>query len=42
MTMVDGKVLMKDRQLTTIDEHMISEEARKRSKEVWNRYQKMF
>ncbi len=42
MTMVDGKVLMKDRQLTTIDEHQISAEARKRSKEVWDRYQKMF
>ena len=42
MTMVDGKVLMKDRELTTIDEHKISAEARKRSKEVWDRYQKMF
>lgn len=42
MTMVDGKVLMKDRQLTTIDEHQISAEAKKRSKEVWDRYQKMF
>ncbi|MRS05887.1 hydrolase, partial [bacterium] len=41
-TMVDGKVLMKDRQLTSIDEHKISAEARKRSKEVWDRYQKMF
>jgi len=42
MTMVDGKVLMQDRQLTTIDEKKISAEARKRSRDVWERYQNMF
>ncbi len=42
MTMVDGAVLMRDRQLTTIDEHKVIFEARKRSKDVWERYQKMF
>jgi len=42
MTMVDGVVLMKDRQLTTIDEHKVSAEARKRSANVWERYQNQF
>jgi len=42
MTMVDGVVLMQDRQLTTIDEHKVAAEARKRSRDVWERYQKMF
>jgi putative selenium metabolism protein SsnA len=42
MTMVAGKVLMVDRQLTEIDEHKMIANARERSRQVWERYQKQF
>ncbi len=38
MTMVDGRILMKDRKLITIDEESISEKARELASEVWKRY----
>lgn len=41
-TIVDGKVLMKDRVLLTVDEEEIAEYARKLSSDVWKRYQKQF
>jgi cytosine/adenosine deaminase-related metal-dependent hydrolase len=37
-TLVAGKVLMRDRQLTTLDEEKITAEARKLSAETWKRY----
>lgn len=37
-TMVGGKVLMRDRQLLTLDEEKITYEARKLSAETWKRY----
>ena len=37
-TMVGGKVLMRDRQLLTLDEEKITHEARKLSVETWKRY----
>lgn len=39
-TIVNGKVLMKDRKLTTLDEKEISQKARELSKGVWQRYAK--
>lgn len=39
MTMVNGKILMKDRTLLFLDEAKISGEALRISKEVWARYQ---
>jgi putative selenium metabolism protein SsnA len=42
MTMVAGKVLMQDRQLTTLDEEKIAYEARKLSEKVWQRYSRQF
>jgi putative selenium metabolism protein SsnA len=42
MTMVNGKILMKDRELLTINEGEVSEKAVKLSKEVWKRYLKQF
>lgn len=41
MTMVNGKILMKDRQLL-LDEEKISAEAARLSREVWKRYTKQF
>ncbi len=42
MTMVDGKILMKDRKLISLDEVKISAEAERLSVEVWKRYNKQF
>ena len=42
MTMVDGKILMKDRELIGIDEGEICTIARQLSGEVWKRYQNQF
>jgi len=41
-TIVNGRVLMKDRKLTTIDEKEIAKKARELSKGVWQRYAKQF
>lgn len=41
-TIVNGKVLMKDRKLTTMDEKEISRKAKELSKGVWQRYAKQF
>jgi putative selenium metabolism protein SsnA len=41
-TMVDGKILMKDRRLTTLDEEAIAEQARQLASAVWERYQAQF
>lgn len=41
-TIVNGKVLMKDRKLTTLDEKEISRKAKELSKDVWQRYTKQF
>lgn len=41
-TIVNGKVLMKDRELTTIDEKEVNQKARELSKAVWQRYEKQF
>lgn len=42
MTMAAGKVLMRDRRLLTLDEEKIAFEARKLSKETWQRFNAMF
>ena len=42
MTMVDGKVLMKDRVLLTLDEKRIAAEALKNAPGVWKRYEQLF
>lgn len=42
MTMVDGKVLMKDRQILIADEKEISTKALNVSKETWKHYQENF
>ena len=42
MTMVDGKVLMKDRELLTLDEEKIASEALRNAPGVWERYAKQF
>lgn len=39
-TIVAGKVLMKDRELLTLDENEIAEKAREIAPKVWERYQK--
>ncbi|KAF0112559.1 MAG: hydrolase [Chlorobiaceae bacterium] len=41
-TIVDGKLLMKDRQLVFLDEQKISSTACELSKEVWKRYERQF
>jgi putative selenium metabolism protein SsnA len=41
-TMVNGKILMKDRQLVTLDEEKIKYEARKLAPDVWARYEAQF
>ena len=41
-TIVGGKVLMRDRQLLTLDEAAIAARARKLSAEVWQRYEAQF
>ncbi len=41
-TIVNGKILMKDRVLTTIDEKEVNRKARELSKSVWQRYAKQF
>ena len=41
-TIVGGKVLMQDRQLTTLDEAQISARARELSRKVWKRYEENF
>lgn len=41
-TIVDGKVLMKDRKLQTLDEEQIAARARELSAKVWKRYQDKF
>jgi hypothetical protein len=38
MTMVDGKVLMRDRKLVTMDEEEIAAKAQELAPEVWARY----
>ncbi len=38
-TMVDGKFLMKDKELLTLDEEKIAAEARKLAPEIWKRYE---
>jgi putative selenium metabolism protein SsnA len=42
MTMVAGRLLMKDRVLLTLDEEQIAQEARRLSANVWERYWKQF
>lgn len=42
MTMASGRVLMQDRQLLTLDEEKITAEARKLSKETWQRFSALF
>ncbi|MCA1953543.1 MAG: putative aminohydrolase SsnA [Anaerolinea sp.] len=42
MTMVAGKLLMKDRVLLTLDEAHIAQEARRLSANVWERYRNQF
>jgi cytosine/adenosine deaminase-related metal-dependent hydrolase len=37
-TIVDGNILMRDRQLLTLDEAAIAEEARALAPRVWERY----
>ena len=41
-TIARGKVLMRDRQLVTLDEEKIASEARQRAARVWERYNKEF
>ena len=41
-TIVGGKVLMHDRELTTLDEEEIMARARELSKKVWRRYEEQF
>ena len=41
-TIVAGKVLMRDRELTTLDEEEILARARELSKKVWRRYEEQF
>ncbi len=41
-TIVGGKILMQDRELTTLDEAEIASRARERAKKVWKRYQDKF
>lgn len=41
-TIVGGKILMRDRKLTTLDEEEISARARELSKKVWRRYEEQF
>ena len=41
-TMVNGKILMKDRKLVTLDEEKITYEARKLAPDVWARYEAQF
>jgi putative selenium metabolism protein SsnA len=41
-TIVAGKILMKDRELVTLDEARISARARELSRKVWKRYQDKF
>lgn len=41
-TIVNGKILMKDRVLTTMDEKEINQKARELSKAVWQRYAQQF
>jgi hypothetical protein len=38
-TLVDGKFLMKDRELLTLDEEAIASEARALAPEIWSRYE---
>jgi bifunctional ADP-heptose synthase (sugar kinase/adenylyltransferase) len=38
MTMVAGRVLMRDRQLLTLDVEEITAHSRERAAEVWKRY----
>jgi len=38
-TLVDGQFLMKDRELTTLDEEAITAEARALAPEIWSRYE---
>ena len=38
-TIVAGKVLMKDRELTTLDETEIAARARELAPKIWKRYQ---
>ena len=42
MTMVNGEVLMKDRQLLTVDEEEINFHTQKLVPQVWDRYQAQF
>lgn len=42
MTMAAGKVLMKNRELLTLDEEKIAHEARKLSKDTWQRFNALF
>jgi hypothetical protein len=38
-TMVDGKILMRDRELLTLDEEALTTQARELAPEVWKRYE---
>lgn len=42
MTMAAGKVLMRNREILTLDEEKVAYEARKRSKETWQRFSALF
>lgn len=42
MTMVDGKILMKDRQILCVDEEKIIADARQLAPAVWKRYSEQF
>ena len=42
LTMVDGSILMKDREILSMDEEKIYSEAMKLAPDVWDRYQSMF
>ena len=41
-TIVGGKILMRNRELQTLDEEKISAEADRLSRQVWHRYDKLF
>ncbi|BCY18839.1 chlorohydrolase [Leptolinea sp. HRD-7] len=41
LTMVDGKILMKDHEIITMDEKRVYSEAKKLAPDVWERYQSM-
>lgn len=42
MTMVNGRILMKDKKILCIDENEVCRSARENSREVWKRYEQQF